>query len=425
MKRSTNPICLQNGAASAGRARLYAAVMLLGSAASLGACGPDAKAGASGGERDKGDKQEATAKVAVQLVQARKQPMARLIVVSGSLAADEKVTLSAKVPGRLASIAIDLGSPVVRNQPIAQIELSDYQLRVDQATSALSQARALLGLSPDGADETIDVEQANAVKSANATLDEARSNLERARQLVEQKLIARSDFDAANAAFLRAQTNLDDAREQIRNRQAMLRQRRSELMLAQKQREDTTIRAPLDGLVQERLVSAGEYLAVGAPIATLVRVDPLRLRVDLPERDAANVRVGQVVRVKVDESGTSYEGQVARMAPSISEQNRTLTIEAEIKNPGTLRPGSFVRAEIVGDGQGSVLAVPTSSIVTFAGIEKVISVEEGKAVEMPVTTGLRTPELTEITSELPEGTWVVLAPGNLQEGQAVEVTRTP
>lgn len=425
MKRSTKPIRFRNWAASMACTHLSAAFVLLGVVVSLGACGPDAKAGASGGERDKGDKKEATARVAVQLVQARKQPMARLIVVSGSLAADEKVTLSAKVPGRLASIAIDLGSPVLRNQPIAQIEPSDYVLRVDQATSALSQARALLGLSPDGTDEAIDVEQANGVKSANATLDEARNNLERARQLVEQKLIARSDFDAANAAFLRAQTNLDDAREQIRNRQAMLRQRRSELMLAQKQREDTTIRAPLDGLVEARLVSAGEYLAVGAPIATLVRVDPLRLRVDLPERDAQSVHVGQTVRVKVDESGTSYEGHVARMAPSISEQNRTLTIEAEIKNPGTLRPGSFARAEIVGDGQGSVLAVPTASIVTFAGIEKVVSVKDGKAVEIPITTGLRTPELTEITSELPEGTWVVLAPGNLQEGQAVEVTRAP
>jgi RND family efflux transporter MFP subunit len=364
---------------------------------------------------------EVRAPRAVHLTKVVAQKLQKTISVSGTLAADEQVTVGVKVPGRLGSIAIDLGSRVKRGDAIAEIEPTDYRLRVESAASALLQARALLGLSPDGEDMDVDVGKTSLVQEAKATFEEARANLERSQSLIAQRLIAPAEFDTAKASFLRAQSGVAKAEDEIRNREALLRQRTYELRAARQQLTDTVVRAPIDGVVQERRALAGEFLAAGAPVCTIVRVDPLRLRVEVPERDAPLVHTGQSVRVRVDGAENEQTGRVVRLAPALNEQNRSLMIEAEVKNPGTLRPGSFARAEVVIEGGEEVPVVPTSAIVNFAGIDKVIEVEDGKAIEKEIEAGRRDGQWTEIVSGVELGAQVVVDPGNLQQGQPVTI----
>jgi len=150
-------------------------------------------------------------------------------------------------------------------------------------------------------------------------------------------------------------------------------------------------------------------------------MDPLRLRAEVPERSAPSVRAGQKVRVTVEGDSHVYEGQVLRLSPTINEQNRMLTIEADVRNNGTLRPGSFARVDIVTDEADRVLTVPSRAIVTFAGIEKVLVVQDGKAVEKSITIGRRADEWAEVTAGVNIGDMVVIEPGNLQSGQLVTV----
>jgi RND family efflux transporter MFP subunit len=176
--------------------------------------------------------------------------------------------------------------------------------------------------------------------------------------------------------------------------------------------------------VSQRQASAGEYLAAGAPIVTVVRTHPLRLRLTVPEREAAGVKQGQVVRVSVDGDRNTYRGTVARLSPQIAEQNRTLLIEAEVPNErGSLRPGSFAKAEVVTQADLQVVSVPASAIVVFAGVEKVIGVRDGKSVEIRVQTGRRQGDQVEIVSGLRAGDPVVAQPGNLAGGQTVTVEK--
>jgi RND family efflux transporter MFP subunit len=177
----------------------------------------------------------------------------------------------------------------------------------------------------------------------------------------------------------------------------------------------------LDGIVQEKTASIGEYLAAGAPVVNIVRMDPLRLRAEIPERESRTVRTGQDVRVTVEGDPTVYVGKIMRLSPVIAEQNRVLVVEADVRNNGTLRPGSFAHAEIVTNDAKMAVTVPNNAIVTFAGIEKVIVVQNGKALERPITTGRRSTEFTEIVAGISVGEKVVVDPGNLQSGQAVEV----
>jgi len=380
-------------------------------------CKSDYNASARQGQNRSGDKTARQVKTAT----VAETPFGETVTANGTLAAYDQTTVSVKVPGRVQSISVDLGSVVSQGQVIAQVDPEDYKLRVQQADAALAQARARLGLAPEGNDDRIDPEQTATVRQARAVLDEARYNRDRAARLVEQGVIAKAEFDAATATFKVAEGKYQDAYEEIRNRQGVLAQRRSELALARQQLKDTAVIAPLNGIVQEKRTSVGEYLAAGAPVVNIVKMDPLRLRAEVPERESHAVHTGQDVRVSVEGDTTVYSGKILRLSPVIAEQNRMLVVEADVRNNGKLRPGSFAHAEIVTNDAKMAVTVPNNAIVTFAGIEKVLVVQNGKALEKPITTGRRATDFTEIINGVNVGEKVIVDPGNLQTGQAVEV----
>ncbi|MGH7893840.1 MAG: efflux RND transporter periplasmic adaptor subunit, partial [Candidatus Binatia bacterium] len=280
------------------------------------------------------------------------------------------------------------------------------------------------GLSPRGTDETVNPERTAIVRQARAVLDEAKLTRDRSEKLVQQDLIARAQFDTAVANLAVAEGRFQDALEEVRNREAIIAQRRAELDLARQQLADTAIVSPIDGAVSLRQASVGEYLATGVPIATLVRIDPLRLRVQVPERESAGVAIGQEVRLTLEGDPTAHPGRVVRLSPIVAEQNRTLLVEAEVRNPtGTMRPGAFARVAIVTGAPQPVVTVPASALVVFAGLEKVLLVRDGKAVEVRVTSGRRDGERIQIVDGLRGGEPVIVQPGTLTNGQPVTIAR--
>ncbi len=360
----------------------------------------------------------------VRVVAAETGRLPRTVSVTGTLAADEEVVAGFKVAGRVSEILVDLGSPVRRGQVLARLDPTDYQIRVAQAEAALRQVRAGLGLPPEGLDDRVDPQKTALVREARAVLDEARLSRDRMAQLREKDLVARAELDAAVSRLQVAEGRYQAALEEIRNRQEILAERRQALALARQQQDDAVLHAPIDGAVRERRASVGEYLSAGAPVVGLVRIHPLRLKVSVPERDASVIRVGQEVRVRVEGDATVYAGRVARLSPAIQEQNRTLLVEAEVANrSGRIRPGAFARAEIVAPADRLAVLVPASAIVTFAGVEKVFGVRDGRAVERQIRTGRRAGDRVEVLEGLGAGDTVVIDPGALTGGQAVSVTR--
>lgn len=346
--------------------------------------------------------------------------LTRTVSAPGTLAADEQATLSFKVAGRVNDLKVDLGSQVRKGQLIGQLETTDFKGRLQQAEAALQQARVRLGLPPQGEDDRIDTENTALVRQSAALLEEAKLNLERTRQLVKQGIQSKAELDRVESAFKVADSRYQDSVEEVRNRQGVLLQRRSELALAKQQLAETSLFAPFDGAIREKRTSLGEYLAAGTPVVTIVRLHPLRLRVEIPERDAQGIHPGQSVRVVVEgEEGQENSGRVARLSPAFQEQSRTLIIEAEVDNQqGKLRPGSFAKAEIQTTSTADVVMVPASAIVTFAGIQKVFTVKDGKALEKAVVVGRQANDWV-VVEGLEANLPVVLLPGNLVSGQPV------
>ncbi len=378
---------------------------------------------AAASNRPQGSDSESGART-VQVTEPFQEHVPRTIEATGTLAAQDQVELAMKVPGRVAELLVDLGDTVVKGQPIARLDPTDLDLAVRQAVAALEQARARLGLPQTGTDDDVDVEETPLVRQAEVMLNDAKVKQDRAQQMFDQDLIPRADYDTAVAQFQVAESRYHEAVEEIRNRQAMLAQRRSELQLASQMRSYADLTSPIDGAILDRQASVGQYLPAGAPIVTIVRIHPLRLRLPIPERAAADVHMGQKVLVRVDQDASTYEGRISRISPAIDPTNRTQLIEAEVPNPhGLLPPGAFARAEVVTIAAEPALFVPASSLVTFAGIQKVMTVEDGRVAEKTIQTGRMANDRIEITSGLKASDKVIVEPGDLIAGQVVTATQ--
>ena len=360
--------------------------------------------------------------VRVEHVELRQ--MEQTIPATGTLAAQESATLSTKVSGRIERLEVDIGSVVSAGDLIAQIEPRDYELRVQQSAAALAEARAAVGLAPDVDADQVDPEAISSVRQARAVLEEAVKNLERTQRLTQSRIASASELDSVEAAHKVALTRHAAAVEDARARLAALAQRQAEFEIARKQLADSSVRAPFAGAIQARRASMGEFVSAGTPIAMLVKTDPLRLRLEVPERESLLVRAGQTVRLKVQGDTNTFLGEIARLSPALDETNRMLLVEADVPNPGPLRAGLFARAEIVINEHDERLSVPALALITFAGIEKVVTIKDGKALERNVTTGRRGPGWVEILSGLEAGVPVILEPAGLRSGQPVTVTNT-
>lgn len=357
----------------------------------------------------------------VQVVPARQLNVEETVYGTGALAPQDRAVLSAKVMGRVEAMLVDLGTPVRQGDLLVQMQKRDFELRRQQAEAALWQARARLGLALTGEEDKAEPEKTSLAKEAKAVLGEATKSRERLMKLREMGIVPDADVEAAEAQYQVAVNRYEEAMHEAKNRIATLRQRKAEYDLAEQELKDTEVRAPFDGVVEQRQTSAGEFLNLATPIIAVVRIDPIRVRLEISEKDAPRIRLEDKVYVRVEGLEQRLEGRVTRLSPVISAGNRMLVAEADLPNPsGILRPGSFAKADIVVNERATGVFVPKNAIVTFAGIQKIFVVEKGKLVEKEVSLRRRRGEQVEVDRGVNDGDLVVIEPGGLRAGQPVE-----
>jgi RND family efflux transporter MFP subunit len=347
----------------------------------------------------------------VEVTAADLRPWPRAVRAQGSLVEDEEAELGIKVAGRVKEVLVDLGTPVKAGQTIAALESEEFELRIEQAEAQVEQARAAIGLRPEQSEESLDPAQAAPVLQEKAVLEEAQFNVTRRRALSGKGVITAEELQQYEAALRVAEAKYQSALNSVYEQMAMIGVRRAELKVAKQNLEDAVLKAPFAGVVKARHVAPGSYLNIGDAVATLVRADPLRFRAGVPERSSTRLRIGQPVRVYVEGESEPVESTITRISPSLDLASRSLTIEADIKNPdGRFRTGLFAEAEIVVDPNERALAVPENSIVQFAGVEKVWLVRDNAAVSQRVRSGRRQGSLVEILEGLKPND-VILANG--------------
>ncbi len=342
--------------------------------------------------------------IAADIVDVIETVWPTIVRTQGSLAADEHAVIGAKVAGRVAETMVEIGTVVRRGQPLVRLEMSDFDLRIQQAEAFLAEACAAVGLEPHESSEQLNAELIPFVVVEKALWEEAMDALERLRRLRKTNAVSQSEFDKQVALTRVTNARYESALRSVDEKTALIRSRRVELAQAMQDKEDATIRAAFDGIIQRRHLAAGTFLQPGSAVVTLVRIDPLRFQGRVPERKATSVRLGQAIRIHVEGERASIQAVVVRTSPALDIASRSLQIEAEIPNSdGRFRSGLFAEGYIEVDSDAKTLALPTTAVGEFAGVHKVW-VEKPRMLELRrVEVGRRDPERIEILSGLEVG----------------------
>ncbi|WP_406697268.1 efflux RND transporter periplasmic adaptor subunit [Singulisphaera sp. Ch08] len=370
--------------------------------------------------------------VTVALVEQR--PVERTVEVVGTLNGWEDVTVGSKSQGRVLKVHHDMGDRVKPGELLVELDPVDANLAVQQAQRQLQAELAKLGLN-DLPTTQFDVNAVPAVVQAKVALDRAKQNVARERSLNRRGAGAQQDLQNSENDEQGATAALANAVLTAQATLANSRATRAAVDVAMQAKTDTEIRAPIpyarpagvtgeiEYAVAKRLVAEGEMLKQGDPVLQLVVENPLRLWTNVPERHSAEIQVGQAVRVKIaSHAGSTFEGAVARINPSVDSVSRTFQVEVSVPNPrGLLRPGGFAKASILTDRSATASIVPIESVVKYAGVTKLFVVEEGKARSINVETGQEGLGWIEVVGDLPKSAEVVTT-GQTQLADATAVT---
>lgn len=389
----------------------------------------------------KGEK-TAAAKEAIEVttVFPQTKELPRTVRVTGTLRGDEETTIAAKVSGRIIAVYKDFGDAAAKGEALLRVDPVDYELMRDERARAFAQALAKLGLK-ELPPRDFDVAQLPTVERARLQSENAKARYERGALLANRTppSISQQDFADLRTAWDVAESNVRVERLTVEAGLAEARTLEAQLRIAAQRVEDSIHRTPSPQAsadsaespnetkyhVAQRFVSVGDFVQIGAPLFRLVDNDPVKLRASAPERRLGSIQVGQQASVAIEAFPKPFQATVSRVSPTVEVATRSFGIEILIPNPDNqLKPGSFASAEIqVGNERGLVLA--QSSILTFAGVHKVVLVKDNRAEERRVSLGDKFGEQVEILSGVQETDRIVLKPSSaLTTGTPVKVTNS-
>jgi RND family efflux transporter MFP subunit len=378
--------------------RLWSPSLLL-AAAMAAACG-SAKGAAPA------EKPVDAAAVPVTTAVAVERPITRFIRVTGTLAAEEQADVAAETQGRVVATPIERGTRVAVGADLIRIAPAEAEAQAAEAEANAAQIESRLGITGGSA---LDLDRVPEVANARATLALAEGDYDRAKMLFEKKLLSQAEFDQRSAQAEVARRQHDIARNGAVQQYQALLAARARVSLARKAVADTVVRAPFGGVVGERLVSVGDYVTRGTKVVSVMRTNPLRLQLTVPQQFSDGVAVGRAVTLEVDTApGKTFTGQVRYVSPALQADSRTLIVEAVVANAdGSLKPGSFATAQIEQAASTPGVLAPAAAVRTVSGTARVFVVSGGRAEERLVTTGQAVGDLVEIMTGLKSGEEVV------------------
>src|SRR3954464_11979680 len=342
--------------------------------------------------------------VAIRTTTVQRMAVQRKVDLAGTLMSPDQAKVSAESAGIVRGVLVEIGREGRAGDPLVKLETRELALAVERAESALRQTRAQLGMHGPlaAADTPPPDEEIGSVRNAIASRDDARATTERAKTLAGRGLMSPVDLQTAETRLKVSEAAYQSAVDTARGQKALLQDRRAAYDLAVKKLDDAVVRAPIAGVIAERTVQVGEYIGERTPVATIVQVNPLKLRTGVQEKYAGIIEPGQVVEFRVESfDDVVFTGKVAYVSPSLDQTMRTFAVEALVDNSDRrLKPGFFAKGVILTKRDEGVLAVPDSAVSTLAGVSSVYVVRDGKIVQQSVTLGVRQGNVWEVVDGL-------------------------
>lgn len=342
--------------------------------------------------------------------------------LTGTLIADERSSVASNTSGIAAEVLVDRGSIVHKGDVLVQIDPTDAKNKLAEGLALIDELKARLGIDEDL--ESFNPEDEPEVRLAKASAELAASNLRRAKDLYTKKVISTEAFDQSRTESELATQRYRQALFQIKQAYQACRTAQTKLAILEKAVADTTIRAPFDGWVAEKLVAVGEQISSGmqaTKVVTLVRINPLRLALTVSQQDIGCIRDKQSVRFRVDSfPDRMFTGTVQYIAPVVTNDTRSMVVEAVVPNPdGALRPGLFATAELVLPQKGAEILAPVGAVQKLGEVASVFVVRDGVAREQVVALGDVENGMVHVKSGLTDADILVANPNLVHDGDVV------
>lgn len=340
--------------------------------------------------------------ISIAATPASEVPIIRFIRATGSLMADERADVAAEVAGRVELTPVERGTAVSEGTTLIRVSAVDAESQAKEAEANAAQIEARLGLAPNRA---FDADAVPEVQNAKASYALAENDFNRIKSLLEQRVVSQAEFDQRRTQMEAARQQFESAKNSAAQQFQALQAARARVSIARKAVADTTVRAPFSGLVAERLVSVGDYVTKGMKVAVVVRVNPLRVQLTVPEQFISAMRTGANVTFQVDAfPNRQFAGTVRYVSPTLETSRRALTIEAVVPNPtNELKPGLFATARIEQPDKVAAVLVPAAAVQTTAGTSRVYVVSGDHVEERLVTIGQPLDQQIEIATGLKAG----------------------
>jgi RND family efflux transporter MFP subunit len=343
----------------------------------------------------------------VKIEAVSEQTVIRSIEVIGTLAAVDEVTVSSEADGIVSRILHDLGDRVRAGDVLVELDREKAQYNLEQQRAALARTLAQYG-APDPQHLPVS-EKTPDVQKANADLAQAKQSFDRASQLFTRTLVPQQTLDDAATALQSKQASYDLSLQNAKNLVASIVAAEAAMKLADRQLRDTYVRAPFDGYVEKRFVNLGQLVkgSLGTPVAVMgvVRLDPLRVTGEIPEKMVPWIAVGQPVEVHVDAyPDKAIAGKMSRISPAVNSATRAFPFEALVPNDGALlKPGTFARLSVRTNKADRVLSLPYAALQYRYGVNRVFVVNGDRLVAKELKVGERLGDRIEIVSGVGAG----------------------
>jgi membrane fusion protein (multidrug efflux system) len=356
----------------------------------------------SSGDAKAKERPAAPATIAVAAAAAVEQPIARFIRATGTLMAEEQADVAAETAGRVVSAPVERGMAVGAGAELVRISSAETDAQLKEAEANAGQIEARLGITPA---TPFDANAVPEVQNSKASYELAQSEFNRIKSLLDQRVVSQSEYDQRRTQMEAARQMYESSKNGAAQQFQSLQAARARVALARKANADTVVRAPFSGVVAERLVTTGDYVTKGMKVAIVVRVNPLRVQLTIPEQFVSAIATGQPVSFEVDAyPGRQFEGRVKYVSPALQADQRALTVEATVPNAtAVLKPGLFATARIEQPARTPGVLVPATAVQTAAGTGRVYVVNGDHVEERIVTTGETVGDLLEIVKGLKAG----------------------
>ena len=357
--------------------------------------------------------------VSVRLAQER--PLPTTLDVTGTLMADAQTDIPSEIEQRVVEISVERGQYVTAGQIVARMDDRDAQNQLREAEATEAQIQERLGLVNGAAFDALKTPE---VQQARATMDRAEADYKRFVQLLDEGAVSRAEHDLRRADYLAAKAQYETTVNQMRQLYQSLLAQKVRVAIGRKAVEDATIRAPFSGVIAEKAVNVGRFTKKGDRVATIVRIDPLRIELAIPEGAVAAVRKGQRVSFAVQSyPDRKFEGTIAYVGPAVRAESRALVVEAIVPNPkALLQPGLFATAHIELPAAQASVMVPVGAVRNEGGVFKLFVAKNDRAEARIVQVGREAGGSVEILRGVLSGERVVVRPADgLADGSPIAV----